>query len=473
MRQADAQAIAWGYPSLLLMEAAGRAVAQTVEHYFPNRPVVVLAGKGNNGGDGLVAARYLQQAGRSVRVFAAQSRTPDAIAMRKALELHLTIEPLEQFRLAHNCVAIDALFGTGLKEPLDGLWLQLCQTLNASGLPVVAIDIPSGMPYPNHIQAHCTVALAGLKPEHLFYPLRSDCGRIVLAHIGLPPAALDQAGLPELLAPQSVQSWLPSRPGNAHKGLVGRVLILGGHARYTGAPALAAWGALKAGAGLVTVAYEQGLPLDLPLEAVRHPVATWNQAHLDPAKATALAIGMGAGGNGLAMVQAALALGCPAVLDADALHPAILTAWSPLAPTAVITPHPGEAARLLGWSTEEVGQKPLEAAKALSLHYGVTAVLKGGPTVIAQGERLAVNTTGNPGMASGGMGDVLSGIIAAYLATGLAPFEAACLGVFLHGLAADQLGYPGFLASQVAQQLPLAAALLQQGQVRPFWEVLP
>lgn len=464
-----------GFPSLLLMEAAGRAVAGWVLERFPGHPVAVLCGRGNNGGDGLVAARHLALGGVRVRVFAAEGHFGDAAQMRRALQAHgLEIHPLERWQPQPGELVVDALFGTGLNRPLEGLWAEVVERLNASSCPVVAVDLPSGLPFEPHVRAHSTLALAALKSEHLLYPWREACGRIVLAGIGMPERSLLRPDLPQLLTPQAMAALLPHRSGHAHKGSVGRVLIAGGFTNYTGAPALAALGALRAGAGLVSVAYPAGLELALPLESVRYPQGRWSPEGLSPIKAEAAAVGMGAGPQAEQAAIAVLSRRMPTVLDADALQPGIVEAYDQAGVPTVITPHPGEAARLLAGEAASIAAKPLEAARALAERFAGVVVLKGGPTVLARRRgsevEVAVNTTGNPAMASGGMGDVLSGVIAALLAAGLEPWDAARLGVYLHGLSGDRRGQVGLLAHDLAEELPQARAALEQGEVRAFWE---
>ncbi|HEU4742272.1 MAG TPA: NAD(P)H-hydrate dehydratase [Meiothermus sp.] len=501
MRRADQKAAQIGYPSLLLMDTAGRRVAKALLRTYPNQRAVVLCGKGNNGGDGLAAARWLRVWGCEAEVYAAQGQQGDAGAMRQALESHgIAIRPLTDWKPTPGTVLLDALFGTGLNGPLQGFYADLVEKINQSGLRVVAADLPSGLPYTPHVEADLTLALAGLKLEHVFYPHRSACGKILLEEIGMPPRALADESLPELLTPEAMQALLPSRPGNAHKGNVGRVLVVGGYAHYTGAPALSGLAAYRAGAGLVTLAYPAQAAVVPPLEAVRLPLADWSPEALKLAKAEAVAVGMGAGPSGKEAARAALELHLPTLLDADALHPEIVEEFAGAGIPTVITPHPGEAARLLRSSTQEVAEAPLEAARQLAERFAVTVVLKGGPTVVAsrRGPRagglepedqtldLAVNTTGNPAMAAGGMGDVLSGVIAAFLAAGLSPWDAARLGVYLHGLAGDVRANPplpspgagrgrgmgvrvGLLAHELADTLPAARERLANGGVRPYW----
>jgi len=476
MRRVDARAVELGYPSVLLMEAAGRAVAEVASRLFPGARVLVLAGKGNNGGDGLVAARWLAEFGHEVAVWAAEGQKGDAAFMREALLAYgIRLEPLFPIRdFAGFDLIVDALFGTGLSRPLAGEWAELVEAVNASGLPVVSVDLPSGVPFSPHVQARATVALAGLKVENLFSPGRDAGGELWLAPIGMPPLAYEAAGeTPLLLLAEELAGLFPKRPANAHKGSVGRVLVAGGYATYTGAPALSALGAYRAGAGLVYVAYPETAAVNPPLEAVRIPVSGWKKEAFAPAKVEAAAVGMGGGPLGKEAALSVLELGLPTLLDADAIHPEVLEAYQKAGLPAVATPHPGEAARLIERTPSEIAARPLEAARELAERYpGVVFVLKGGPSVVAGEGKLFVNTTGNPAMATGGMGDVLSGVIAALLAAGLRPLDAARLGVFWHGAAGDLVGKVGLLASEVANALPEARTAILAGQVKPPWSVL-
>jgi NAD(P)H-hydrate epimerase len=335
------------------------------------------------------------------------------------------------------------------------------------------VDVPSGVPFSPHILANFTLVLAGLKHEHLFYPSRAACGKILLDPILMPSKALEAPALPELLEPAQVQALLPKRAGNAHKGSVGRVLVMGGYPTYSGAPVLSVLGAYRAGAGLVTLAYPAEVGVLAPLEAVRQPVAAWKPEYLAQVKADTIAVGMGCGPQGEDAAIAALELNRPTVLDADALHPDVLEAYKRSRLPFIITPHPGEAGRLLDMSPDEVLEDPLDSARRLAELYHCVVVLKGGPSIIAVKNggttKLAINTTGNAAMATGGMGDVLAGAIAALLAAGLSGWDAGRAGVYLHGLAGDQVGRIGMLAHELAEALPGARDRLEAGQVKAFW----
>ncbi|GAB5603483.1 bifunctional ADP-dependent NAD(P)H-hydrate dehydratase/NAD(P)H-hydrate epimerase [Thermus sp. FJN-A] len=473
MREADVRAVEMGYPSLLLMEWAGMKAARVYLELFGKAPALVLAGKGNNGGDGLVLARHLLLQGVRVRVYAATGQGGDALLALQALLAHgAEIHPLEEAAWQEGEVLVDALFGTGLKGPLAGFYAGLVDRMNASGLPILSLDLPSGLPFSPHVRATATVAFAALKTPHLL--LREACGRLYLAEIGLPKALLEREDLPEVATLEALRPLLPKRPLTAHKGSVGRVGVLGGYKgeglRYAGAPLLAALGAYRMGAGLVHLVVPEGTPLE-PLEAVFHPVGA---PTLPPMKVEALAVGMGGGAWGRAWAVEALKAGLPTVLDADALQPEVVALYRRAGVKAVLTPHAGEAGRLLDKAPEEVAQDPVAAARALAEATGLVVVLKGNPTVVAEGERLSVNPTGNPALATGGTGDVLSGAIAALLAAGLSPFDAARLGVFLHGLAGDLLAEEkgvGLLAHEVAEALPRAQRLLQEGRVPPVFSL--
>jgi ADP-dependent NAD(P)H-hydrate dehydratase / NAD(P)H-hydrate epimerase len=479
MREADRRTIEdLGVPSVVLMENAGTGVASAIEQAFPDlvgRRVAILCGRGNNGGDGFVVARLLHERGVHVAVFLvgrASDVKGDALANLdrvRALDLPIAEigRQLEWERvapeLARQALVVDALFGTGLSSPLTGLLAEMVEGVNRAGVPVVSIDLPSGLSADTHdmigpcIRATLTVALGAPKLPLVLSPASAMAGRLVVADIGIPPAvveSLDGADL-RVITPEALRPLLRPRLGEAHKGAFGHVLIVAGSRGKTGAAHLAACGALRSGAGLVTVATPAscqqtvaGMGPEYMTEGLPEtPSGTVAADALDavlafPATVIATGPGLGTGDSVRAflwgLVERARA---PLVLDADALNAFAGTAGGLSARegrTVVITPHPGEMARLLGVPTADVQANRLETARNLASANRLLVVLKGHGTVIATPDgRTAINPTGNPGMATGGTGDVLTGMIAGWLAQGVDADAACRLAVYLHGAAGD------------------------------------
>ena len=510
MREADRQAIEEiGLPGALLMENAGRAAAAVLQQRFGDSfpgPVLVLAGKGNNGGDGYVLARTLQQAGWQVRTLvlaAAESISGDAalhlqILLRCGGMVELVSEDSAlEAALARQTqlrVAVDALLGTGLTSPVQGLYARAIDWLNAGQAPILALDIASGVDAGSGrilgraVQASVTVSFAAAKLGQVLYPGAACCGTLEVVDIGLPMAAPLPAGERHTLVDaRSAAALLPSRPVTGHKGTFGHLLVVGGCRGKSGALALSAAGGLRSGAGLITAAGPASLvPLlaQQLLEVMTAPLAEVD-GHLSlqalPAlqqlwqDKAALALGPGLGETDEARALARrLLVDCPLplVLDADGLNalggqPELLLQRAGRA--TVLTPHPGEMARLCDCSIAAVEADRVAAARSFATGFQVVLVLKGARSLIAtpQGE-IFVNGSGNPGLASGGSGDVLTGLIAGLLAQGLTAGAAAVLGVYLHGLAAERLsrhmGQAGLAASDLARELPAARhELTQQG----------
>lgn len=447
----------------LTMEHAGARAAEVLSARFASGRVLVLAGPGANGGDGFVAARHLHAAGHPVEVLALDGRHDLARRMRARLEPLLAVRDLTpdalRAALANANVVFDALLGTGVTPPLRGALPDIVTQLNASGQTVVSLDLPSGLPADTvengegdeaFVRADLTLALVGLKPALLFH----DVGELAVLPLGVPPELLARHARATVTSRARVRELLPVRPRGAHKGSAGRVFVLGGQSGYTGAPVMTALGALRAGAGLVMLYSGTELP-GHPPEAMAHVLREWSEVR-DLPRPDAAAVGMGLRQDGERVAREVLAWGVPTVLDADALQPALRGAGHA---GVVWTPHPGEAARLLGTSTRAVTRDPLGVAQTLRCEYGGTVVLKGGPSVIATGEGLRVCPFGNPGMATGGSGDVLSGVIAALLGQGLGPAAAAEAGVALHALAGDRAyrrhGY-GLIATDIAAEVGAA-----------------
>jgi NAD(P)H-hydrate epimerase len=496
MREADHRTIQEiGIPSLVLMENAGRQVVDVMDRSFDDladRKVAILAGRGNNGGDGFVIARTLRQRGIDVTVFAVghladlrgDARTNLEILGRLGLPV-VEIAGEQDWELQASQVAaadliVDALFGTGLKTPLTGLLETIVEDVNAMPVPVVSVDLPSGLSADTHevigpcIQAALTVTLAAPKLPLVLPPAWSRAGELSIADIGIPVEVIDGVEGPriDLLTRESVRALVPDRQPDAHKGTFGHALIVAGSRGKTGAGHLAAIGALRSGAGLVTVATPWSCqPIVASLgaeymteglaEAAAGAIAAEALEEALGFEATVIAAGPGLGsGDAVRKVVAGLLerATVPLVLDADAInafagHPGVLQARE--GQQVIVTPHPGEMARLLGVSTAEVQAHRLETARTLATTRGLFVVLKGHRTIIATPDgRAFINPTGNPGMATGGTGDVLTGMIAGWLAQLRDPQAACILGTYLHGaagdLAADDEGQVSMIAGDLA-----------------------
>jgi hydroxyethylthiazole kinase-like uncharacterized protein yjeF len=478
MREADRRTIDdIGIPSLVLMENAGRQAVAAMEAMYSDlleRQVAVLCGRGNNGGDGFVVARTLLQRGVDVSVFligrVADVRGDARINLEILGRLGLTVVEVADsqawelhFSEVSDCTLIvDAIFGTGLNAPVSGLIESVVADVNASGIPVVAIDLPSGLsadspePIGPSIEAGLTVTLAAPKLPLVLPPGETHAGDIVIADIGIPSEVLDAVDGPrvDLLTRASMRELIVPRTPDGHKGDYGHVLVVAGSRGKTGAAHLAALGALRSGAGLVTIAVPatcQTIIAAMGPEYMTEGLQETDEG-IDPEAVErvldvardVIAIGPGLGrspGTREFIRQLVDRATTPLVIDADGLNafaddPDRLTGRE--GRDVIITPHPGEMARLVGMSADEVQSSRLEIARNFAVAHHVFVVLKGHRTLIATpDEKIFINPTGNPGMATGGTGDVLTGMIAAWLAQLLDP-EAACkLAVYLHGLAGD------------------------------------
>lgn len=476
MAEADRLAVASGAHSLALMEAAGAAVADLVRGQYPHGPVLVLCGPGNNGGDGFVAARLLADAGWPVSVALLGDTAAlkgDAAAM--AALWSGPVRPLAEADFDTATVIVDALFGAGLSKPPSGAAKQAIKAANASGKPIVAVDLPSGIhgddgqPRGTAIKADRTVTFFRLKLGHLLLPGRLHCGPVALADIGIPASVLGW------LRPRQWRNepdlWrhafpVPSHDG--HKYHRGHALIRGG--RHLGAGRLAGRAALRAGAGLATLALPsalaaQQLQPDALMRISCDDAASWRAALADPRR-NALLIGPGNGVDAetRSATLLALAMNRACVLDADALSafaetPEML--FAAIRGPTILTPHDGEFARLFP-DLAELPDKLTRARKAAARSRAVI-LLKGPDTVIAAPPersveggpiigRAAINDNAPPDLATAGAGDVLAGICVGLLAQGMPPFEAACAAVWLHGAAAQQVG-PGLIADDLPEAL--------------------
>lgn len=479
-RELDRLAIAGGIPGAELMERAGRAAFDLVRERWPGaRRIAVLCGGGNNGGDGYVVARLAAEAGLQpvVHALVAPERLRgDALTMaRRAAAAGIDIRACgdEVPTLTDADLIVDALFGTGLRGPLRPEAVPLVEAVNRASAPVLAIDIPSGLDADTGqaagavVRADCTITFIGVKRGLLTGAGPAFAGATVFAGLGVPPEvhARVDAGC-ERTAYADFLARLGPRRRDAHKGSNGHVLVVGGDHGFGGAVLMAASAAARCGAGLTTVATRPehcAAILARQPEVMARGIAT--AADLDPliARATVVVAGPGLGRHawGEALLTRVLAASRPLVLDADALNllaSGVDAEPAGAAPVRILTPHPGEAARLLATTVAAVEADRFAAVTALSARYRATALLKGAGTLIASsGAPIAVNTSGNPGMASGGMGDVLSGVIGALLAQGLDAHDAARFGALLHGMAADHAvaddGERGLLATDLLPHL--------------------
>lgn len=500
MRQADqAAGERFGMPAPLLMENAGRALAEVALQVGRGQGrYLVLCGPGNNGGDGLVAARFLHTAGQPVAVVLLGDRsrlTPDSQRNLQALRAYgLEPQPLGATpEPGRGDVVVDALFGTGLSRAPAGEFaeaIHLIQRWHERGARVVAADVPSGLhtdtgqPFEPCVTADVTVSFGFLKQGQLLEPGASLCGELRCVEIGIPPRVLEGEEGPALLLVEEEEARGALRPrrSDTHKGTYGHVLVVAGSRGKSGAAALVARGALRSGAGLVTVA-TRGNALEAVLahapETMGWPLEAegpLGPGDLEPLLAAAegkdvvvVGPGIARGPDTGALLEELLSrLELPMVLDADALNAlagdtsVLRRAKGPL----VLTPHPGEMARLMGTSTREVQSHRVEVAREFARVHGVTLVLKGARTLTAGADgNVYVNPTGNPGMATAGAGDVLAGVVGALVGQGLRLPKAAWVAVYAHGLAGDLLaarrGRLGLIASDLAEGL---------GEVWTRWE---
>lgn len=470
VRELDRAAIDGGIAGIVLMERAARVAFEVLRKRWPQaRSVCVLCGPGNNGGDGFLLAALAHTAGLRAQVVAISDRAAGDAALARERFLQAGGRMASAVAdLPDADVYVDGLFGSGLNRAPAGDAARCIAALNGQSNPVLALDVPSGLDadtgvaFEPCVRAAATVCFVGWK-RGLFTAQGADqCGERTLARLDIPAqvyAGTDPDAL--LLTPHA----LPSRPRDSHKGRYGHVLAIGGDLGAGGAVRMCAEAAARVGAGLVSIATREanvGPILSARPELMPHGVHVPRNLEALLGRATVLALGPGLGqedwGHGL--WAAALDAGKPTVLDADGLN---LLARGPraLPERIVLTPHPGEAGRLLGVDTADIQADRFAAARKLAEKYGAVVVLKGAGSLIAEPDgRLAVSAWGNPGMASGGMGDVLTGVIAGLLAQGLEPWNAACLGVGLHARAGDLAARAGERGLLAADLFPYLRALV-------------
>ncbi len=501
MREIDRRTIDdLGISSLVLMESAGLALVDEIESRTDGRRlrVTVVCGPGNNGGDGMVAARHLGDRGHEVVTFLASPRSAfsgDAkVQLRTLTRLEMDVTVLSSLssferafrRAGDSDVIIDALFGTGLTKVVEGQWAQCVRVINSCPGIVISADAPSGLdtrtghPLGECVTADVTVTFGLPKTGLVLFPGAHLAGEVVVADIGIPRSVIDTMDLPgELLGPDPVHRVFEDRWPDTHKGSYGHLLLCCGSAGKLGAGILASRGALRAGAGLVTLAVpgsslhqvDTATPEVMVAALPETLEGSLSQQGVNGLKkliserdALAIGPGMSTDPEVGALVREVLSWkGFPAVVDADALNvlEGDLEHLRPRGPETVITPHPGEMARLIGGTSSDVQSDRVGAALECAGRCGCVVVLKGAGTVIAHPDgTFYINTTGNPGMASGGTGDVLTGIIGALLARGCTPMDSALAAVYLHGvagdLAADKYTEHSLIATDITDSLGLA-----------------
>jgi NAD(P)H-hydrate epimerase len=506
MRGLDEAAInKYSVPSIDLMEKAGHGTVDVMLRLYGDplgKAIAIFVGPGNNGGDGLVIARLLAAHLARPVVFLlvepAKLKGDAAINLARLkdlpvpiIEISTTENLCDAVNNLSDCWAVvDSLFGTGLTRDTSGLFATAINKINDFSCPVVSVDIPSGLhadtgrPLGTCVSADITVTFGQAKIGQVIYPGREFTGDLEVVDIGIPEEALTDADIKLEVLEAGIGSWLPKRPVHAHKGSYGHLLVIAGSLGKTGAAMLCSLGGLRAGTGLVTlcVPYDLNHIIQTSLwEAMTLPLQSAAQGMLSIDDYKVIADGLTdkqaiAVGPGIGTAEETAELITrlyrevpkPMLIDADGLNiiardiSQLVKADGP----RILTPHPGEMSRLTGLSTIEIQKNRLQITQEFAEKHKVHLILKGAETVICSPDgHQAVNPTGNPGMATAGMGDVLSGIIGGFLAQGLSLWQAACLGVYVHGLAADRLAEEisaGYLASEVADEVPLAIETLKR-----------
>jgi len=490
MRNIDRRATErFAIPSIVLMENAATAVVDAIFAHYPDCDrVAIICGVGANGGDGFAVARHLENRGVVPVILIAGERakysgdalTNLTICERLGIPMYDVTSPIDE-ALVHAAdadVIVDAIFGTGLNRAPEGIHAELIRAIAELRRPVIAVDLPSGanasspVPFDPCVNAEVTVTFAAPKLCHVFEPAASYCGEVIVADISIPEAAIEDENVTlALITPRDVQPLIAPRLSSTHKGTYGHLGVIAGSPGRSGAAVMCARGAIRTGVGLVTVMTDGETAKLVHAGAIEAMTVSGDDISTFIEKKSAVLIGPGLADDDASYARVrdlVAAIELPMIIDASALN-AFASRASELNPhkrPRVITPHPGELARLLGKTTSEINDDRIGAARDAARITNCVAVLKGYQTLIADPEgQVRVNPTGNPGMASGGMGDVLAGIIGAFLARDVDPFEAACCGVYLHGLAGDilkeEMGDTGLAATDLAERVPLAIQRLR------------
>lgn len=504
IRTIDKEASSFGLTTEILMERAGLEVAKTIRQFWGSvlgKRILFLIGPGNNGGDGLVAARFLHNWGSHIHLYLPQPRSDRNFILCQELDIPFTLASEDKgFLILQGLLSwadglVDALFGTGKRHPLGGVYKEITLRVKKREKDrpfIFALDLPSGLDAdtggidPFSIPADLTITLGYPKRGLFSFPGREIAGKIKVVDIGYPPA-LAQGINTELITSSLVKSLLPYRPKGAHKGSFGRVLVIAGSLNYIGAAFLACEGAIRVGAGLVSLAIPQSI----------HPILASKLTEITYIPLPDGGTGF-IGGQALSVLREwlprydVLLIGCglgqrdetiefiysllpdlkdkPLVFDADGLN--ILAKkelwWKIVPDNTVITPHPAEMGRLSHLSIEEIQNDRIEIARKFAMEWGKVVALKGAHTVIASPQgKVFVSPFANPGLASAGTGDVVAGAIAGFLAQGLSPLNSAIVGVYIHGLAGEivksEIGDAGMLASDLLPALPKAIKRIKEG----------
>lgn len=484
-----------GIPGMVLMENAGREVVAQIKALLgnpKNKKVVIFCGKGNNGGDGYVVARYLVNMGARVEIYLigehnevqGDARTNLEILTRLGVNALPIKAWLKQSPAPGFDLVVDALLGTGVKGELKGNYRNIVESINTLRAPKVAIDLPTGMETDTGavhgpcVHADVTVTMACLKRGLLLSPGREHAGRVVVADIGMPQVVLNESGIRTFQSTEKfIQNVLPRRAPNAFKNRCGTVFVIGGSAGMTGAVTLSSEAALRVGAGMAMLGIPGSLNpiletkltevMTLPLQETESQSISYEarekiSERLSWSNVLAVGPGLTTHEDSLKLLEWLLQnYEHPIVLDADALNclakkmDIIKNAKSDL----ILTPHPGELSRLTGKTTKDILADPIEVARETAQKWGFVLILKGGPTIIASPDGdVFINPTGNAGMATAGMGDVLTGVVAGLIAQGMSVVDGAVAAVYLHGLAGDfvkaEMGQAGLIAGDVAGHLP-------------------
>lgn len=475
MRQIDQAAeTKYGIPSIILMENAGIGVCNVLEEYFPlltHLKVLLVCGKGNNGGDGFVTARHLVNRGALVAVVLLGRKNElkgDAATNLKILEQGflkvIEIKNIAQLKKLTTTFApdiiVDAIFGTGFSGKPQGIYAQVIRFINQLTAFKIAVDIPSGVSaddgsvQDDAIKADVTVTMGFIKRGHFLFPGRNYCGDVWVTDIGIPINKINDAGEVFLIDSKMVSAALPKRLAEGHKGTFGTALILAGSGGFSGAAALTALAALRIGAGLVKLGVPAGIinviekkvteavKFALPqTEAETFALAGLTKILSLTNTADVLAIGPGITTNSETKeleIEILKRIKIPVVIDADGLNNLDQTLLKEIKVPKILTPHPGELSRLIVQSPAEINKQRIEICRRYAKEFDAVLVLKGAPTVISDpAGKVYVNPTGNNGLGSGGTGDVLTGIITGLIAQGSSLLNAAIAGVYLHGLTAD------------------------------------